>query len=346
MELPMTSIPRHRPAVLALAALLGAAAPAAAAPEPAGPIAATLFRQHRVVLVAPDTGTIVSAPTGIGPTGLVHVDDALLVANRGTGRAPASSLTEIALPGGAPRSTRFVCENCAPTSLAIDGTGRLWLVAQAHRAVSWLDRPWEAPAGTVLVPWGWPTELAVLPGGGPLVVGMRATDELAVIDLPPERPRRLRLDLGPGQLALRPGAAEVWVGTQQGRVFVLDRDALAGRAEPEVVRTRAQVLDLAFAAGGELLLVASASVPGLVVVDPATREVLAVRPYSEVVTRIAAEPGGRRVALAFDGRPEIAIVRVGRDGALDELRRLDLGGEPEEMLWLPAPGGTPAAREE
>ncbi len=335
------SIPR----LFGLSAVLAIALPAVPlADTPASNrIAVSLLGEHRVALLDIGTREMVSIPTGLDPAGLAVVGDSLFVANRGTERAPGSSLTEIDLRQRRAVRTIFACEACAPTALLSGGDGELFVTGQRHRAVLRFEPPYDAPARAWMTSWGLPVSLVAVPGSDLLLVGMDRTNEVGVIDPGDSRARRLALDLWPRRPQARPGHAEVWVGTSQGWVYVLTPDVLAGTADPERVKARTRILDIAFDGGGSRALVAAASVPGVVVIDAERREVVKVNTFPKAVRRVLRQPGtGDRFALLLVESTDVVITELDETGTLRERERIDLGAQPEELVWLPSNGMSPS----
>lgn len=300
-----------------------------------GRLVVSLYREHAVAVVDAKGGDVRLVPTGVGPRGLLATGDAVIVANRGSGRAPASSLTILDRTTLAPRRTVFACENCAPTALGLDDAGRLYLTAQAHKAVTFLDPPYATPAGSILTDWGWPVEVAQLPGSRLLVVGMRSTNELGLIDLDTRRARRKLIDLGPAHLAPRPGAAEIWIADDQGRIRRFDTASLADDAPvPEPIITADRIVRLVFEPKGRFLFAAGASTKHVLAIDVEKRAIVSKLKLAEPPSALAVSPDGRHMAAALYEGTAIVIASIGEDGTLEASHEVPLGAFAGDMLWI------------
>ncbi len=300
-----------------------------------GPVLfATVVEQNEVQ--AWDTGgkLLARIPTGVGPRALALWKDSLVVANRGLDRAPASSLTVIDPDRMVPVKTRYICENCAPRALAFDGEGNLWVTAQAHRALLFLPPPWDDPAATVLVSWGWPCDLAFAADGRRLFVGFRGSDELGLVDTVERRSVSIRLANVPEHVARRPGTGEVWATiSPRGRLAILvpRKDALD--ATVEQVKAAVFPRGIAFSPDGKFAFVAAGGPMKILVYDADTRKVVGELPLDEEPEAIAVSPDGRYLAFSIPRRKQAGIATIGKDGGVVLQHVIDVGGRVGEFLW-------------
>ena len=275
---------------------------------PTGRIFVTLARGHRVDVFEPDGSLLASLPTGISPRGMAALDGKLYVANRGLDRAPGSSITRIDLATLTPEVTLLACEGCAPYSLLFDAKNRLWMSAQAHRAVYRLDPPYTSPAGSVLASWGWPTELASM-GDGDLLVGIRGADEVGILDEEGMSIQRLGIGPAPSSVFSRPGKKEGWIATNP--MSALHSVSGEGKEYTEEKFVTPGFLgDGVFTPDGRFVLVCSGEAKAILIYDPETGEERGRLVISPAPRRIVMAPDGKYVAVSLDGNAEIAVVDI------------------------------------
>ena len=295
---------------------------------------AAVVEQNEVQAWSPAGKLLARIPAGVGPRALALWKDRLVVANRGLDRAPSSSLTIIDPDRLVPVKTRYICENCAPRDLAFDREGNLWVTAQAHRALLFLPPPWDDPAATVLVSWGWPCDLAFAADGRRLVVGFRGSDELGLVDTEEKRSVSLQLANVPEHVARRPGTDEIWATVSPRgflAILVPRRDALDANVE----RVKAAVFPrgIAFSPDGKVAFVAAAGPMKILAYDADTRKVIAELPLDEEPEAIAVDPGGKYLAFSLPRRKQAGIATIGKDGSLVLQHVIDVGGRVGEFLW-------------
>lgn len=302
---------------------------------PTGRLIAAQVLEHRLVEIDVATSAQRAIPTGLGPRAMIVAGDQLIVANRGRDAAPGSDMTIVDLATFTPVRTVFACVACAPSAIALADDGKAYIAAQAHKAIVGFDPPYDAPSRTILTAWGWPTDVVAIPGTKRLVVGMRNTSEIGVVDLETGRAARRTVDLGPALIALRPGTREVYVAADQGTITPLDEAALAGEsALPEPIHTGARISGLAFEPGGRYLLVTSLAPMEILVVDVVEKRVASRLRLRDSPSTIVVSPDGAFAAAPLVDGSAVVVVRIGGDGALTVERELALGGITTRMLWL------------
>ncbi|MBP7146664.1 MAG: hypothetical protein KBD01_03900 [Acidobacteria bacterium] len=291
-------------------------------------LALTLLDQAKLVILA-DTGALAGEfPTGPGPRGIAEQGGRLFVANRGL-ESDAGSTVSIIDPRVNPASREVkLCERCAPRALAFDRRGTLWMSAQAHQALYRIDPPYEQPSASVVVAWGWPTEIDVLPEADLVAVGFRGAPVMAFVDAIKMSASRVETGPVPETVAVRPGSGEVWAALNPSAQLVIVRGGKAERiAGPRYP------LDIGFTPDGSRALVTSGGEPGLVLIDAATRKEVARVALGSMPRELAVSPDGSRVAVALPEAKKVAIVRLGERPAVE--REVAVGGTVGGMIWIP-----------
>lgn len=327
-----------------LAALAAAAAPAVAQEPPGetatggGTLVVSVESHHRVDAYTPQGERLGSAITGLAPRAVTYREGMLYVANRGPERAPGSSLTIVDLESMRPVRTVLTCLGCAPNDLVFDEEDALWVVGQADRAVYRLKPPYVEPYNSIIVTWGWPTQLAVVEGMGSLVVGMRASEDLAIVDTRKSRAVPLTIGPTPDIVVSRPGAPEAWaVADPMGH---LGQVTVRGDAGPPVAALH-KIGEFpngaAFTPDGRRVLVSVGEPMQVVVYDAESLDELSVLPVSARPGAIAMGPTGDMAAVLLDdnGRFEILMVSVDADGRSSPESRFDVDGKISDILWIP-----------
>ena len=295
---------------------------------------AAVIEQNEVQAWDVDGNLVARMPTGVAPRALALWKDSLVVANRGLDRAPASSLTIIDPNRLVPVKTRYICENCAPRALAFDREGNLWVTAQAHRAVLVLPPPWDDPAATVMVSWGWPCDLAFAADGRRLFVGFRGSKEVGIVDTRDKRSISVEVESVPEHVVRRPGHDEIWATVSpRGRIAILvpRKDVLDASVEqfPAVVFPRG----LDFTPDGKLLFVAAAGPMKILGYDADTRKVVSELPLDEEPELVSVSPDGKHLAFSVPGRGQVGIASISGDGSLVLQHLVDVGGRVGAFLW-------------
>jgi len=300
-----------------------------------GPILfAAVIEQNEVQAWNTDGELLARIPAGVGPRALALWKDTLVVANRGLDRAPSSSLTIIDPDRMTPVKTRYICENCAPRDITFDREGNLWVTAQAHKALLLLPPPWDDPAATVLVSWGWPCDLAFAADGRRLFVGFRASDEIGLVDTVEKRSVSIQLLDVPEHVARRPGTNQVWATiSPRGRLAILTPKKDALDATVEMVKAVVFPKGLAFTPDGKYVFVAAAGPMKLLAYDADTRKVVAELPLDEEPEAVAISPDGKYLAFSIPRRKQAGIATIGKDGSLVLQHLIDVGGRVGEFLW-------------
>jgi DNA-binding beta-propeller fold protein YncE len=338
--------PRRRPlAPLALAAavLCGFAAPRAAAqaegtaPAPptsgaSGRIAVSMLDRAEVIFLDTAGKIVGRAPTAHGPRGLALFDGRLFAAARGVEDIPGSTIAEIDATRMLKLRDISACARCAPRALAFDANGTMWVSAQAHNAVYVMRPPYEAPLGSVVVAWGWPTQIVPLAGREAVAVAFRGTPTAAVLDTR----RAMPVELGPTPeaVAARPGTAEAWYALNPSGQLASVKLPEGGTPVAERFGQVPFPQGIAFTTDGKRALVTSGGARALVVFDAATRAETGRLVFETAPREIAPSPDGTRAALYFPETKRVAIVRV--DGPVPA-RETDfaLAGAPGDFLWIP-----------
>jgi DNA-binding beta-propeller fold protein YncE len=319
----------------AVVAALVAASPAVAQAAPGGRILASLEDGHRVVALSLRGEELASGPTGVGPRGLAVRDGKLFVANRGTERAPGSSVTILDLQTLQPERTVFACEACAPNDLAFDADGGLWLTGQAHKALVLVPPPYEQIAASVLAAWGWPTEIEPLGPSGLLLGAVKGGADLALLDPATRQVTRLGAAVSPTRVVGRPGGDEVWAVLRPAGVLLRVTPAAVDRWDPEAAQVimLSQALSLAFAHGGSAL-VAGTGEGRLLTFEPDSGERRGELQLDGVPILLAPSPDGRYVAVALHGGERIVVVDLDDPAEPVVATELAAGGTPADLLWL------------
>ncbi len=295
--------------------------------------------RHQVAVYQPDGTRLATIATGISPRGLAAHEGKLYVANWGHSEAPGSSLTRIDLATLRADKTISACMGCAPLALLFDGQQRLWMVGQGHRAVYRLDPPWDKPAASTLVPWGWPTSLAPLGQSGKILVGMRASDDLAILD--PETMKVSALTVGPvpGEVLARPGHDEGWAVTNpMNAVHKITASDVAQTDQGYVVEALVMPNFLGqavFTADGKYMLVTCQEALGLLVIDPESGDLVSKLTFEKAPRQVALAPSGKQAAVLIPASNELAIVDLTDIHAPTLAHTIALDAEIGDVLWLP-----------
>ena len=330
---------------LAAAALCGLAAPRAmadaegtpAAPAPApsgasGRLAVSMLDRAEVVFFDTAGQIVGRAPTAHGPRGLALFDGKLYAAARGVEDIPGSTIAEIDAVRMLKLRDISACARCAPRALAFDANGTMWMSAQAHNAVYVMRPPYEAPLGSVVVAWGWPTQLVALSGREAVAVAFRGTSSAAVLDT--RRATPVEIGPTPEVVAARPGVAEAWYALNPAGQLASVR--LPEEGAPAVERF-GQVpfpQGIAFTTNGRYALVTSGGARALVVFDAASRAETARLVFETAPREIAISPDGTRAALYFPETKRVAIVRIDGPAPARE-SEFSLSGTPGDLIWIP-----------
>ena len=320
-------------AVVGLAALPAAAADEATAAAPApGRLAVSMLDRAEVVFLD-TTGRIVGrAPTAHGPRGLALYDGKIYAAARGVEDIPGSTIAEIDATRMIKLRDISACARCAPRAVAFDGKGTMWMSAQAHRAVYVLRPPYEAPLGSMVVAWGWPTQLAAISGREAVAVAFRGSPTAAILDTQYSTP--VELGPTPEAVAARPGVPEAWYALNPAGQLASVR--LPEEGVP-VVERFGQIpfpQGIAFTASGRRALVTSGGARALIILDAATREETGRLVFETAPREIAVGPDDARAALYFPETKRVAIVRIDGPAPVRESDFL-LAGAPGDFLWIP-----------
>lgn len=322
---------------LAVFAAWAAAEGPAALSEPASPaasgrLAVSMLDRAEVVFLDLKGEIVGRAPTAHGPRGLALHDGKLYAAARGVEDVPGSTIAEI--DAGRMLKLRDIsaCARCAPRALAFDAKGTLWLSAQAHNAVYVLQPPYEAPLGSIVVAWGWPTQIVPLSGREAVAVAFRGSPTAAVLDT--RRATPVEIGPTPEAVAARPGVAEAWYALNPAGQLAAVRVPEDGAPVVERFGQLPFPQAIAFTKDGRYALVTSGGARALVVID-ATSRAEAGRLVFEVAPReIAVSPDGARAALYFPETKRLAIVRFDGPTPVRE-SEFPLVGTPGDLLWIP-----------
>lgn len=326
---PSRGVRSVRPLRLAAALLIVASPPLLAAE---GRIVASMLDRTEVVFFTPAGEIVGRAPTAHGPRGLAFHDGKVYVAARGVADIPGSTIAEIDAARMVKLRDITVCARCAPRALAFDAAGTLWMTGQAHQAVYLLRPPYEEPLGSVVVAWGWPTDIVPLAGREAVAVGFRGTPQGAII----HRSRSTPVDLGPVPefVAARPGSAEAWFALNPaGQLAIV---AVPEEGEPAAERLGKVPFPqaIAFTPDGLRALITSAGEKALIVFDAATREEAGRLAFETAPRDVVSSPDGARAAVYFPETKRIAIVRLDGEGPVRETE-FALPGIPGDLLWIP-----------
>jgi hypothetical protein len=316
----------------AAAAEAAAATPAPAAPAASGRLAVSML-DHAEVVFLDTAGQIVGrAPTAHGPRGMALYEGKLYAAARGVEDIPGSTIAEIDVARMIKLRDISACARCAPRAVAFDATGTMWMSAQAHHAVYVLRPPYEAPVGSIVVAWGWPTQVAAISGREAVAVAFRGTPTGAILDTVHATP--VELGPTPEAVAARPGAPEAWYALNPAGQLASVR--LPAEGAP-VVERFGQVpfpQAIAFTASGRRALVTSGGARALILFDAATREETGRLVFETAPREIAVSPDDARAALYFPETKRVAIVRIDGPAPVRESDFL-LSGAPGDFLWIP-----------
>jgi len=340
--------PRRRALVLlALVTALpcGLAAPGAVAdaeatspappPRPSGAsgrLAVSMLDRAEVIFLDTSGQIVGRAPTAHGPRGLALHEGKLYAAARGVEDIPGSTIAEIDAVRMLKLRDISACARCAPRALAFDANGTMWVSAQAHNAVYVMSPPYEAPLGSIVVAWGWPTQIVPLSGREAVAVAFRGTPTAAVLD----SSRAMPVEIGPTPevVAARPGAAEAWYALNPA-------GQLASVTLPEggmpAVERFGQVpfpQGIAFTRDGRHALVSSGGARALVVFDASSRAESGRLVFETAPREIAVSPDGIRAALYFPEAKRVAIVRIDGPAPVRE-SEFPLAGTPGDLIWIP-----------
>lgn len=298
-----------------------------------GRVAACLLDLKQVAVWDAGGTLVARIPVGAGPRGLAWRDGRLFVANRGEDKSPGSTISIIRSDTLEVLEQPEVCAGCAPRGLTFDSRGVLWITGQAHQAVYKVEPPYREPAASVVVSWGWPTEIAL--GPGPLLtVGFRGGQAVALID--PVAFRSTRLDLGPVPevLAARPGSGEVWAAMNPAGQIAVLRDTSSG---PSAERWTGPAFpqDLAFTADGNRLLVTAGSAQALIVFDATTRRETGRLVFDSPPREIAVAPGGGRAVVHLPENKQLVFVTLSGEGRVVREKSVSVPGVISDLLWIP-----------
>ena len=335
---------RFPPAPLALAAALlggltvpGAAeapdgAAAAAATGPPGRIVVSLLDRAEVVFLAPAGQVVGRAPTAHGPRGLALHAGRLYAAARGVEDIPGSTIAEIDAAQMLKLRDISACARCAPRALAFDANGTMWLSAQAHNAVYIMRPPYDAPLGSIVVAWGWPTQIVSLAGREAVAVAFRGTASAGVLDTKHATP----IELGPTPevVAARPGSAEAWFALNPAGQLAAVTLPEGGTPAAERFGQVPFPQGIAFTPDGRRALVTSGGAKALLVFDAATRAESGRLAFESAPREVTVSPDGTRAALYFPETKRIAIVRLDGPAPARE-NEFTLSGTPGDLLWIP-----------
>ncbi|UCF67221.1 MAG: hypothetical protein JSV80_15805 [Acidobacteriota bacterium] len=335
----------HRPRIgsrrrwLPIAMLLAASGVLTSAAEQR--LAIALLDEATVAVFTQAGERVASVRTGAGPRYLLVRGNTLFVANRGVGDEPGSTLTQIDLDKLEPRRTVKVCDACAPRAMAFDGAGHLWFTGQAHRAVYRADAPaYDEPAGSVLVAWGWPTEVARIGDTPLIVVGLRGSPLVSVIDTLEMRASRVDVFPSPELVVARPGSDEIWLGSMQhARVARLNRGASTATLDQQVFELDSPLGDLAFTPDGRWLLLTAVESREMLAVNPKDGSIAARAQLSAPPARVAISGDGLTAAVSLPELSELVLVRLdeasGRAPGLSLGGSLAIEGSIGDLLWVP-----------
>jgi DNA-binding beta-propeller fold protein YncE len=301
-----------------------------------GRLAITFADLNQVGVFALDGTPLASIPTGLSPRGMAVRGGELFVANRGRNEAPGSSLTVIDLETLQPVRTVYACVACAPYDLLFDAEDHLWYSGQADRAVYRMVPPYEGPHSSVLVSWGWPTQLALVEGMGRLVVGMRSAAEVALIDTRLNKAERITLGAGPAAVASRPGAPEAWAALDPtGHLARIEVRGDAGPPETEMTKVGNFPADLQFLPDGKRLLMTLGQPLGVALYDATSGERLSLLSLTSRPGALDVAPSGDRAAVLVPGEQKLVWVGISVEGELSEEGSFELGSRPMRVRWLP-----------
>lgn len=315
-----------------------------AAAQPSGRIAVSILTEHHVEIYSATGEALAVVPTGIGPRGFALYDGLLYVANRGTDRAAGSDITVIDLAKLQPIRTIQACAACAPRAVSFDAAGTMWISGQKDQAVYWLKPPYRDPAGSAIVAWGWPQELTRFNGANVMVVGMRSSNELGVIDAtnPAKVPRVQRVVIGPvpDHVAARPHTNEVWASTNpMGHLAILTLAPDGTVSEPKIFKVLDFLSDLAFTPDGELVVVtATGRAADLAVVDATTHKTIGSLDMNGYAQEFAISPDGKYAAVSMQDDDEkrwLAVVELADGKSPKVINTIPIGGVAGDVIWLP-----------
>lgn len=304
-------------------------APAAGAE---GRVAASLLDLKQVA-VWDDSGTLLALiPVEEGPRGLAWRDGRLFVANRGGENQPGSTVNILDLKVFKSIGETRVCAGCAPRALVFDENGVMWVTGQAHQAVYRIDPPYEVPTSSVVVAWGWPTEIARGPGSR-LTVGFRGGSAVGLIAPSPHRSDKLNLGPVPENVASRPSTQEVWTALNpSGQVAVIKN----GSEGPEVEWWSGPPLpgDLAFTPDGSRVLLTGGTWKALVLYDAATRKEIGRLVFETAPREVAVAPEGNRAVVFLPETKQLVFVKWDQDGKLVQEKSVLVPGVVGGLLWV------------
>jgi DNA-binding beta-propeller fold protein YncE len=298
-------------------------------------LAVTFVDGHRVDLLALDGSRVASIPTGLSPRGMAVHEERLYVANRGTDEAPGSSLTVVDLESLRPERTVYACLACAPYDLLFDPEGHLWFTGQADRTVYRMLPPYDGPESSIMVSWGWPTELALVEGMGTLAVAMRDSQDLALIDTRTNRAQRVTIATAPGAVAGRPGRPEAWAAVDPlGQLARVEVRGDAGRPQADLKKIENYAAALGFLPGGQRLLVSVGQPMGVALYRADGPERLDRIETTARPGAIAVAPSGERAAVLVPAESKVLILGIDGDGLVEQAS-IPVEGRPARVLWLP-----------
>lgn len=304
---------RTRPIALLSRAFVPALATALLAAPPAA--ADTLIVGNKaeatVSLIDLESGEVVATlPTGVGPHEVAVSPDGRLavVADYGTGAAPGSTLTVIDVPGARVVKTVSLGEYRRPHGLVWHAPDRLYVTAEAQRALLEVD----VEAGEVrrAVATGQEVShmVAVTPDGSRAFVANIGSGTVTAIDL--EAGTKL------GDVATGEGAEGIAVGTDGKRVWVTNRAAdtvsvvdagsleVVATVEPGSFPIRAEVTP-----DGRWVLVSNARSGTISVIDAESAEVART-----IELGVEARDGEGRLLQFGEGSPVPIGIEIAPDG--------------------------------
>jgi DNA-binding beta-propeller fold protein YncE len=326
-----------RSSLFALACLFSATAAVAVEVTPAR-LAVSFGTQHRVVFYSPLGAILGQVPTGVGPHAMTLYQGKLYVADRGVERAFGSDVMQIDPQTMQAERTIQVCEGCGPSDVEFDPQGTMWVVAQGHQALYALEPPFDAPAGSILVSWGWPREAVVLPGTSTLVISMRNTNDLALVDGAARKATKLTVGPFPDNVALRPHSNEVWAtASPMGMASVWRRAEDGSLTGPDNFKISEYPKDFGFTPDGKQLLVAASGKIEFAIFDVEQRRLLASIDVPGLPTELAVSPDGTAVAVASrteDGLDQISMIELGDGTKPRLLRSFSIPAPATRMLWF------------
>ncbi|RMG42397.1 MAG: hypothetical protein D6718_13930 [Acidobacteria bacterium] len=316
---------------------LAFAAAAGAAEQSAPRLALALLDRGSVEFRSLDGKKLGEAKTGAGPRALAVSGDRLFVANRGVGDEPGSTVTVVDLGELEPRRTVKLCEGCAPRGLTFDSQGRLWMAGQAHRALYRVDPPFDDPAGSLLIAWGWPTDVVRMSGSDLLVVGYRDAGAVAVVDAARQFATRVEVFADPDLLVSPEGRREVWIASSRRPGLArLRPGAKPGEFTAETFDAAGVTGGLGATPDGSRLVRSVVEPPALVVVDTETGEERGRLTLAENPGRLAVSSRApARAAVWLPASRSVAVVDLSDPAAPRLAGRFAVEAAVGAILFVP-----------